>query len=445
MASDEDEFLFEGEEEVSGTDQTDQGEPWRVLVVDDDQQVISATKLSLADFSFDDRPLEFLCATSGAEARDVLKQEQDIALILLDVTMESEHEGLKVARWVREELGNKEIRIILRTGQPGQAPEREVVIRYDINDYKEKTDLNYRKMHTMMVSVLRSYRDLVALRKHQENLENLVAEKTRSLKEENDLRREKEQKLLIAEQELMVKNAKLETSLNQQRDTNESLARFVSVTSRHLQTPVTVIEGLMDRLTRNAGQASTEYVLQKYDQIRDALDHLQEDLNRLLAGAAMEGGMVQCRLVTSDLSKHLTEVIDQFRKMDPDLKLLVDIEDLPKEMAVDTEAIKHVLSHLITNAVRFSKPGREIKISGGVEGEDVVISVQDAGQGISDNDLPKIFDQFYRGANSKGVNGTGLGLYIVRKLVDQHEGDITVESEAGKGSCFYVRLPKDRP
>ena len=443
MSSDEDEILFEGEEEASDSSQEGMQPPWRVLVVDDDQQVINATKLSLADFSFDDKPLQFFCATSGAEAREILSREEDIALILLDVTMESEHEGLKVARWVRDELGNKEVRIILRTGQPGQAPEREVVIRYDINDYKEKTDLNYRKMHTMMVSVLRSYRDLICLRKHQEDLENLVAKKTEDLKEENDLRRDKEKKLLIAEQELMVKNAKLETSLNQQRDTNESLARFVAVTSRHLQTPVTVIEGLLDRLTRNAGNVSTEYVLQRYDQIRDALALLQEDLDRLLAGAATEGGLVQCRLVTSDLGKHLKEVIDQFRKTDPDIKLEMDLQDLPKEMAVDTEAIKQVLSHLITNAVRYSADHETILVTGAVEADDVVISVRDSGRGIPDSDLPKIFDQFFRGGNSDDVNGTGLGLYIVKRLVDEHDGEITVQSEKGKGSCFFVRLPRD--
>ncbi|MDR7306543.1 DUF3369 domain-containing protein [Rhodoferax saidenbachensis] len=136
---------------------------WQVLVVDDEPAVHEVTKLVMSDFEMDGRRLEFTHCYSATEARTVLATRSDIALILLDVVMESEHAGLELARYIREELGNLNVRIILRTGQPGQAPEEQVIRDYDINDYKEKTDLTRRKLITVFYAGLRAYRDLMRI------------------------------------------------------------------------------------------------------------------------------------------------------------------------------------------------------------------------------------------------------------------------------------------
>lgn len=114
---------------------------WKVLIVDDEADIHQVTVLVLKRFKLDNRPLEFIHAYSGAEAKEKLSTYDDIALIFLDVVMETDDAGLEVARWTREDLGNHKTRIVLRTGQPGQAPEQSVVANYDINDYKEKTEL----------------------------------------------------------------------------------------------------------------------------------------------------------------------------------------------------------------------------------------------------------------------------------------------------------------
>lgn len=150
------------------------GKPWKVMLVDDEQSIHDVTRLALSGFSFDDRPLEFVSAYSGEEARQAILNHPDTALILLDVVMESETAGLDVAQFIREEAGNSSVRIVLRTGQPGQAPEREVIARYDINDYKEKTELTSRKLSTLMYASLRSYRDIVELEKNKRGLEAVI-------------------------------------------------------------------------------------------------------------------------------------------------------------------------------------------------------------------------------------------------------------------------------
>lgn len=153
--------------------------PWRLLVVDDDEEVHAVTRLSLGDFKFASRSLEITSVYSGEEAKKLMSEENDIAMILLDVVMETDHAGLDVVKYIREELGNRFVRIVLRTGQPGQAPEYEVITQYDINDYKQKTELTRDKMFTLVYTSLSSYRDMIALDANRRGLEKVLEASSR--------------------------------------------------------------------------------------------------------------------------------------------------------------------------------------------------------------------------------------------------------------------------
>lgn len=148
--------------------------PWKILIVDDEQGVHDVTRLALKNFEFDGRGLDFLHAYSDQTARRILASHHDIALTLVDVVMEHEHAGLDLVRHIREDLNNPLIRIVLRTGQPGQAPERAVIRDYDINDYKEKTELTAQKLYSTVYTSLRSYRDLSALEANRHGLEHVI-------------------------------------------------------------------------------------------------------------------------------------------------------------------------------------------------------------------------------------------------------------------------------
>lgn len=137
--------------------------PWRILIVDDEQDIHAITELALKRFEMAGKKVEFLHAFSNQEAQEVMQKEQDIALIFLDVVMETDDAGLRFAKWLRDEQQNHLTRIVLRTGQPGQAPEEEVIMRYDINDYKQKTELDRTKLFTTVVTALRAYRDLKSI------------------------------------------------------------------------------------------------------------------------------------------------------------------------------------------------------------------------------------------------------------------------------------------
>jgi response regulator RpfG family c-di-GMP phosphodiesterase len=149
-------------------------EPWNVLVVDDEVGVHDVTKLVLGNFKFENRKLRFFHAYSAAAARELLATTADLAVVLLDVVMESEDAGLNLVRHIREELGNHFVRIVLRTGQPGQAPEQDVIANYDINDYKDKTELTAQKLYTTLYATLRAYRDVMIIENNKRGLERVI-------------------------------------------------------------------------------------------------------------------------------------------------------------------------------------------------------------------------------------------------------------------------------
>src|SRR6478609_2366875 len=130
---------------------------WKIAVIDDDPAVHDGTRFALSDYSLNGQGIEILSAYSAAEGRELMQKHPDMAVVLLDVIMETDSAGLGLVEYIREEMHNDIVRIILRTGQPGQAPERRVIVDYDINDYKAKTELTADKLFTSLTSAIRSF------------------------------------------------------------------------------------------------------------------------------------------------------------------------------------------------------------------------------------------------------------------------------------------------
>lgn len=153
-------------------------EPWRILIVDDEADVHEATRLALRDLVIEGCRLAFLHAYSAGEAYAILAQDSEVAVILLDVVMESEGAGLQLVKQIRTDLGHQAIRIILRTGQPGYAPEIDTIRAYDINDYKTKSELTQVRLFTSLTVAIRSYRQIRQLEMNRRGLELIVAAST---------------------------------------------------------------------------------------------------------------------------------------------------------------------------------------------------------------------------------------------------------------------------
>ena len=173
--------------EISNASYSYLHKPYKIVIADDDEEVHHVTKLIFRGFLFEGHPLEIIDTYSAAQTVEIFQTTSDIAVLFLDVVMEKHFSGLDVVKTVRENLSNSSVRIVLRTGQPGEAPEEEVIRDYDINDYRIKTELTANRLKTTLYSALRSFRDIQSLEKHKAGLEKII-KTTSTLFENNSLK-----------------------------------------------------------------------------------------------------------------------------------------------------------------------------------------------------------------------------------------------------------------
>lgn len=174
LFSGDDELHISPEVQLPTAEVSVQRKPWKIIIADDEEEVHTMTRMVLRKFSFEDRGVELISTYSGLETIKVMEEQPDIAVILLDVVMETENSGLEVVKKIREILKNPFVRIILRTGQPGQAPEDDVIRNYDINDYKSKTELTVQKLYTSIIASLRAYIDMRTIEHNRLGLEEIL-------------------------------------------------------------------------------------------------------------------------------------------------------------------------------------------------------------------------------------------------------------------------------
>jgi PAS domain S-box-containing protein len=200
----EDLLFAEDESEQSPTEGT-----WKILIVDDDAEVHKVTKLALKKFTFERKSLTLINAYSASEAKQLIEANPDIAMILLDVVMEKDDSGLEVVNYIRCSLKNELVQIILRTGQPGKCPETVVILNYDINDYKTKTELTKPKLITAVVTALRTYSAIAKLDSSKAELERLAQENNQLYQQAKNYSQILEAKVEERTQELKAKEARL--------------------------------------------------------------------------------------------------------------------------------------------------------------------------------------------------------------------------------------------
>ncbi|HTL90177.1 MAG TPA: MarR family transcriptional regulator [Leptolyngbya sp.] len=231
-------FPDEDFEEIRFAEETEASPPqksWKILIVDDEVEVHRVTQLALSDFTFEDRAIAFISAYSAQEAKHLIQAHSDIAIVLLDVVMESENAGLHLVKFIREDLKNSLVRIILRTGQPGQAPEAFVAVHYGIDDYKTKTELTVQKLFTTIVTALRGFSTLTAMFDWSQALEAKIIQHKQS-----------EIELRMSEMDAIGKVQQLERALQELRQL-QSQSEI-----RSMQSEVNLLDQLATSVTQEA-------------------------------------------------------------------------------------------------------------------------------------------------------------------------------------------------
>ncbi|CAA7615473.1 hybrid sensor histidine kinase/response regulator [Magnetospirillum sp. SS-4] len=407
------------------------GDPWQILVVDDDRQVHEMTQVVLRDLEFEGRPFKCIAAESAAEAAAILDLSPEIPVMLLDVVMETPDAGLRLVRHLRDEMGNRHIRIILRTGQPGDAPERDVVLSYDVNDYKSKSELTAQKLFTALVGAIRAWRDITTIetlnREMAElnaGLERKVTERTRQLQDSTEA---------LSRSKLRTENA-----LKRETEAKDQLRQFLSMVSHEFRTPLAIIDSSAQMLRLRTEKVDPGSVA-RIDTIRGGVQRLLGLIDTCLADEQLDSGRIILHEKAFDLSSMINVALAHHRVASPSHAYHAEME-APLMVWGDPGMVALVINNLIGNAVKYSPEGSRVTVTAGHDGGDIAFAVADQGIGIPDDDIARVFERFHRAANASGIPGSGIGLHMVRQIVEMHGGCVSVQSEVRRGSCFTVRL-----
>ena len=429
IVGDEGEKLFsEDKEEVVAKEEkkkppsAEQKETWKVLVVDDEEDIHSVTRMALKGFIYQEKEIEFMDTYSARESRKVIRENPDIAVILLDVVMETNNAGLELVKYIRDKAGNYFTQIILRTGYPGQAPEREVIVSYEINDYKTKTELTAFKLFTVVLASLRAYDSVMKLEGLRLGLEEKVKERTAELEQKN---------LQIMEMD------QLKT-------------RFFNNVSHEFRTPLTLILApIEDMLSREQMEEKERSKIERMH--RNAL-RLLGLINQLMDLSKLDAGNMKLELTEDDVVNTIRLFITGFAGYAERKKIQYRyiLPEKPYKTYFDRDKLDKITTNLLSNAFKYTPEEGEVICKAKIleqKGKPysfvLEFSVKDTGPGIPEEQIEKIFDRFYQveGEWKKEGGGTGIGLSLTKELVSLQHGKITVKSEPDKGSCFTVAMP----
>ncbi|MCA6062591.1 response regulator [Thalassolituus marinus] len=376
-----------------------------LLVVDDDPAVLEVTRLILGRYQYQGRPVEILEALSAAEARTILQQRDDIAVLLLDVVMESDDAGLRLVEYIRTDLNNFRLRILLRTGQPGYAPERQVVQDYDINDYLMKADASQSRMIIAVTTAVRGYFDI-----------------------------------------LRAEAMALKAQVSQQASMAKT--QFLAHMSHEIRTPLNGVVGLVALLSDTSLSDEQKALIQD---LRHASDALMGVVNDVLDVSKIEAGKLELYSESFRISNLIERVAAVF--MAPlkarHIQFDVDAAEVPDLwMRGDGQRIQQILINYLSNAQKFTPDGGRIVFRVQCRQQDsgswsLFAEVEDSGIGIRPGRLASIFEAYEQESaeTSARYGGTGLGLSLSRSLAELMGGKVGADSQQGRGSRFWLMVP----
>jgi signal transduction histidine kinase len=386
------------------------GKEYLVLVVDDDEYVHQLTQMVLRGFTFEECPIRLASAMSAKEAISYLEEHDDVAVALVDVVMETDNAGLELVNHIRNNFNNNEVRLLIRTGQPGAAPEESVFQDYDINDYLSKTDLTAHKLRMTLLNALRSYRDI----RHAGDLQK---------------------KIMLAEQDSQAAAA-----------ASEAKSQFLAHMSHEIRTPLNGIIGIADILSQtDLNDIQNQYV----NTIHSSGEALLSIINDILDFSKIEAGKLELEQIDFSLAEHAQSLKNLFIVQLTDKNLIFKTQidpKIPLFLKGDPLRIKQILLNLISNSIKFTRAGSiELSINLINPEPNLVLKfdVKDTGIGIPQNKLNLLFEAFTQvdSSTTRKYGGTGLGLQISKRLVETMGGKIHVTSEIDGGSTFSFTLP----
>jgi PAS domain S-box-containing protein len=233
----------------------------------------------------------------------------------------------------------------------------------------------------------------------------------------------------------------LQSALDRERQTTSAYRSFVSMISHQFRTPLAIIDSSAQRLMRRGHQIPEDEIETRIAKIRSAVTRLTRLVESVLNAARIDAGQIEFNPRNCDLLDLVSDICERQRELTPKAVIRLFRPSFPVEVVCDVILIEQVVSNLLSNAVKYSGNTVVVEVEVAVQEERVVCSVRDWGVGIPTDELPRIFDRFYRARTATGIAGTGIGLDVARQILQMHGGDIRAESREGEGSVFTFTMP----
>ncbi len=253
--------------------------------------------------------------------------------------------------------------------------------------------------------------------------------------------------LMLTQRGLVQEASKLAEKLEHEQRLAQSQRNFVSMVSHEFRTPLTIIDAHAQRLIKMKDHLRPDYVTERAGRIRRAVSRVTNMISDLLDTARLMEGDPQSHFSPTEINLRLLlkEVCQLHREISPGSEIVENFDALSARLNGDRKLLFQMFSNLLNNAVKYSTAGNHIKVSGYVDAKQIAIEIEDQGIGIPEKDINRLFERYSRGSNVSGIVGSGIGLYIVKTVIELHSGEITVASKEGHGSRFMVRLPLNQP
>ncbi len=366
----------------------------KILLVDDDPNVLSGYRRHLG------RRYTLLTALGGQEALDLLATEPDVAVIIADMRMPGMNGVQFLAECEKRHEGA--VRMML-TGNADQETAVQAVNRGHVFRFLSKP---------ASVEAVTEAVD-AGLKQHR---------------------------LQRADRELIRQAEVTRNALERERAATKQQREFVAMVSHEFRTPLAIIDSACEILG-GPYQITEVQRTKRIAMIRDSVRRMTELMESVLSISKLEAGGLEARPESTDLDALLHAAVDRIQSTAGSHRIELEAGRLPKDLRVDPRMLDQIVTNLLSNAIKYS-PGRDrVLVRAVSDGREIRIVVADEGVGIPPEDIPRLFDKFFRASTSSGIAGTGIGLYLADQLVRLHNGRIEVRSEVGRGSIFSVHLP----
>lgn len=280
------------------------------------------------------------------------------------------------------------------------------------------------------------------LLKYASELEEKVQERTKKLAESaKDLEKSN---ALLKEEVLIRKKAENEAkkALEKERELSELKSRFVSMASHEFRTPLSTILSSAALISKYIDEEAQEKRLKHVDRIKSNVEDLTEVLNDFLSLAKLEDGKINNKPVQFAVNQFVADLIEEMKlSLKKDQKIIFKPIAYVQEAYLDKTHLKSIITNLTSNAIKYSEEGKDINIILSSDKDSLTVSIKDNGIGIPVNDQAHLFERFFRAKNAINIQGTGLGLNLIKKYIELVNGTISFTSEEGIGTTFMVKLP----